>query len=164
MFNKFNQNKFDKQINKAFNYLNKFKMENEKQFNILFDNKNIREFIKKYEDKLSKTKTNVTEADSIEAHLKSKVDKLPDGRNKWTTNNVYHLIYLWLLAYNYDTHRYDKNIKKQISQKYNIPENKISDRVSKFINKTFEADKYGLLRNNLFTYEELYNYQFRKSK
>ena len=33
MFNKFNQNKFDKQINKAFNYLNKFKIENEKQFN-----------------------------------------------------------------------------------------------------------------------------------
>ena len=37
--------------------------------------------------------------------------------------------------------------------------NKITDRVNKFINETFKTDKYGLLRNNLFTYEKLYNYQ-----
>lgn len=166
MFSKFNQNKFDKQINKAFDYLNKFKMESEEEFNILFDNKNIREFARKYTDKeLSQIKANeLMEVDSVEAHLRTKVDKLPDGRNKWTTNNVYHLISLWLLAYNYDTHKYDKYIKEQISQKYNIPGDKITDRVNKFINETFKTDKYGLLRNNLFTYEKLYNYQLRKSE
>lgn len=163
MLHKFNQNKFDKQINNAFAYLSKFNVEGDELFKVLFDNKNIRDFAIQYnENQLSQIKANeIMAVDSVEAHLRTPVDKLPDRRNKWTQNNIYHLISLWLLAYNPETHKYDKYIKEQISNKYNIPQNKITDRVNKFINETLISDKYDLLKDDLFTIEKLKEYKNR---
>lgn len=155
----FSQDKFDKQISKAFDYMSKFNMNEEEMFKRQLDNKNIRDFAIQY----AKAKNgNFYGVDLVEAHLRTPVDKLPDGRNEWTQNNVFHLISLWLLAYNPTTHKYDKYIKQQISNKYNIPQNKITDRVNKFINETLNIDKYNLLQDDLFTYEELKNYKNRK--
>lgn len=166
MLHIFNQDKFNKQIDKAFNYLSKFFNEDTDRIDLMLNNKNLRDFAIYYNKReLSNIKANeLWKVDSVEEHLRTIVDKLPDGRNKWTQNNVYHFISLYLLAY-YNCNKpgqYDQELKKLISEKYNIPKEKLTDRVNKFINETLTNDKYGLLKDNLFTFEKLHNFQLRK--
>lgn len=160
---KFNQQKFNKLISKAFNYLQDNIESDIERIKIIEENQLLKLAI--IESNKMKAKDNVCCAvNPLIEHLEYKVDKLPDGRNNWTTENVYHLISLWMMARNPKTGRYDDSIKRKVSSKYGFSEDNITNNVNRLINETLRCDKYGILKNNLLTREQLIIFKFRDNK
>lgn len=164
---KFNQQKFDNMVLKAFTYLNKNVETNEERSNCINQNKIISSIISEHDlkmeaENLKNQKANVCcSEDPLLVHLKYDVDKLPDGRNNWTTENAYHLISIWMLARDPQTGRYDPSVKRKVAYKYGFYEDRITNSVNKLINETLKTDKYNLLSKGYFTREQLIRFKYR---
>lgn len=167
---KFNKQKFDKIISKAFDYLNKNIEDNNERFEVLMNNKRLSSVVAEYDlkrtiDEAKEVKeSKVCSADPLLEHLNYNVDKLPDGRNNWTTENVYHLISIWMLARDPETGRYDPAIKQRVAYKYGFYENSITNTVNRLVNETLDTDKYKIISNNLLTREQLIRFKYRDKK
>lgn len=167
---KFKQEKFDKMISKAFDYLNKNVEDSNERFEALMNNKRISSAIAEYDlkrtvDEAKEVKENRVEAvDPLIIHLNYPVDKLPDGRNNWTTENVYHLISIWMLARDPETGRYDPAVKQRVAYKYGFYEDSITNTVNRLVNETLNKDKYKIIEKGLLTKEQLIRFKYRDKK